>query len=101
MNPDTFTADPDLLAATVDDLAAVGADLEELALALQARVERLHGSWLGQAATAHAEAHHRWDQSCGAMRDALTRMRAAAAVARDNYTSAADANARSWAELGS
>ena len=97
---DAFAVDLNRLADTIEDLERVEEEMAELATRLTKRSTDLHLTWHGRAADAHVAAHGRWDARFAQLRDALDRMRAAAAVARDNYTAAADGNVRMWQQVG-
>ena len=60
------------------------------------RITRLHVTWTGEAAAAHAEAHQHWVCGEAMMRAALARMSAAGAIAHTNYTGAASTNLGMW-----
>ena len=97
---DTFDLDADQLTRTVDQMAACGAILQELADRLSARIAALHLTWDGVAAEAHRTAQAEWGASFAEMRESLDRMRAAARTAHTSYTSAADTNLRMWQQIG-
>jgi WXG100 family type VII secretion target len=59
-------------------------------------VTNLHGTWSGQAATAHAEAHRHWSQGEAMMREALTQLKTAGTTAHHNYTGAMSTNMTMW-----
>jgi uncharacterized protein YukE len=61
------------------------------------RVERLHPTWTGAAATAQALAQARWSAGAAEVQDSLASLRAVAAIAHANYAAAAHANHRMWA----
>jgi WXG100 family type VII secretion target len=73
--------------------------LDSIDARLTVAVRRLHDDWSGVAADAHTDVHAQWDAGFAAMRSALTGMRAAAEVARDNYHAAVEANVALWREL--
>ena len=100
MREDVYAVDADELASLVDDLARSHVALADLATDLDGQITDLHSSWSGSAADAHAIAQSTWDDGFAGMGEALTRMRQAADTAHRNYTSAASANLRMWAELG-
>jgi uncharacterized protein YukE len=61
------------------------------------RVERLHPTWAGEAATAQAHAQFRWAAGAAEVQDSLASLRAVAGVAQGNYAAAVVANSRMWA----
>lgn len=63
---------------------------------IDSRVTRLHTSWTGAAAAAHAEAHQHWVRGGAMMREALTRLEKAATTAHGNYTGAMSTNLGMW-----
>lgn len=91
-----FDVDTDRLAQTVTDMETVEAELRDLALRLDRTTTRLQATWTGRSAAAHEGAQQHWDEGLETMHDALTRMRGAARSAHDNYTRAAETNARMW-----
>lgn len=97
---DEFVVDADQLARTVDEIAACGEVLHQIATELAARSDSLHLSWEGTAAGAHHEAQTEWQRGFRDMRDALDQIRAAARTACANYTSAAGTNVRMWRQVG-
>lgn len=99
MSGPMFGVDTDDLLATVDDLAACGADLDDLLDEVAARVGGLHVTWSGRAALAQATAQADWEAGFRAMREGLATMRAAASTAHDNYAGAATTNLRMWEQL--
>jgi WXG100 family type VII secretion target len=62
-----------------------------------AGVRELRGSWTGSAAVRQAAAHEQWRAGAAEVRDALTELRTAAALAAENYGAAVAANRRMWA----
>lgn len=63
-----------------------------------ARVNRLHATWSGQAAQAHRAAHDKWKHGAEQMRAALAVMRQNAAAAHGNYSDAVKANTSMWGQ---
>lgn len=96
---DRFAVDVDELARVIGEMSTCEADLRDLADDLARRVRVLHDTWDGRAAVAQAVAQHEWEVGFRSMREALVRMRAAASVAHDNYTSAALTNVEMWGRL--
>lgn len=96
---DRFTIDVEDLARVIGEMATCEADLRDLADDVARRGRALHNTWDGRAAVAQAVAQHEWEAGFRTMREALVRMRAAASVAHDNYTSAALTNVEMWGRL--
>ena len=94
-----FTVDVDELRRVTGEMATCEDSLRDLADQVSRRVEALHETWDGRAAVAQDAAQHEWEAGFRSMREALVRMRAAASVAHDNYTSAALANVEMWGRL--
>ena len=96
---DTFDVDVDQLTLTIDQMAACGAALHDLADLLARRLASLHLTWGGASAEAHSTAQAAWEAGFSDTREALAQMRAAARTARTSYTSAADTNLRMWQQV--
>jgi WXG100 family type VII secretion target len=94
-----FAADLDDLLATVDDLAACGAELSELLAEVAGRITDLHVTRAGRAAVAQDAAQADWEAGFRTMHDGLAAMRAAATTAHRNYADAAGANVRMWEQV--
>ena len=97
---DTFDVDADQLTHTVEQMAACGATLDDLADLLARRLGALHLTWDGAAAEAHRTAQAEWEAGFAGMCEALDRMRSAARTAHTSYTSAAVTNLRMWQQVG-
>lgn len=93
-----FAANPEMLVDIVERMARFEQQLESALDDADQRVNRLHATWTGAAATEHLAAHRRWAQGAREMREALAVMRQIATVAEQNYTDAATTNAQMWAE---
>lgn len=91
--------DLDQLEWAITDLEAFERHLEREVAKLEALVAELSGSWSGDAATAHQQAHQLWTQGASRMRTALAQMRSAARTAHDNYGAAVAANLAMWQSL--
>lgn len=76
---------------TEESLVGTGDDLDRL-------MARLSAGWSGSAGEAQRLAHLEWARGLATMRDALRDLRAAADLAHGNYSRAADANERMWAQ---
>jgi len=94
-----FTVDLDRLADIVDRIARFDQHLESALDDADARVNRLHASWNGEAATRHREAHEEWKRGVAEMRSALAVMRQNALTAHENYLNAVTANVRMWEQV--
>ena len=88
--------DLDRLHQTVLRLRRFEAFLEDRLGQVDRSIRDLHGSWLGDASTAHLQAHQEWVRGAEEMRSATGALRLAAAIAHENYASAVRANARGW-----
>jgi WXG100 family type VII secretion target len=91
-----FRVDPHALADAVQRMAAFARYAEDMISEIDSRITRLHATWTGEAAAAHAEAHQHWVRGEAMMRAALARMGAAGATAHANYTGAASTNLGMW-----
>jgi WXG100 family type VII secretion target len=93
---EAFRVDPEALADAVQRMAAFARYAEDMISEIDSRITRLHATWTGEAAAAHAEAHQHWMRGEAMMRAALARISAAGAIARTNYTGAASTNLGMW-----
>lgn len=91
-----FRVDPQALADAVRRMAAFQRYAEDAIAEIDSRVTRLHETWTGEAAAAHAEAHQHWARGEAMMREALTQLQKVATTAHDNYTAAMSTNLRMW-----
>lgn len=94
--PGWFVVDLDQLDSVVSKLAAFEQTLERRIADVDARVQRVHGVWSGDAAAAHLAAHREWMSGARDMRTALSEIKTAAATAHANYSAALAANQRMW-----
>lgn len=93
---DRHRVDLPRLADIVEQISRFDQHLETALRDAQARVDKLHTTWAGDAATAHRQAHEEWVRGVADMRTALTVMRGNAQIAHGNYHGAATTNARMW-----
>ncbi len=93
---DAFRVDPQALADVVQQMAAFQRYAEDMITEIDSRVKRLHTTWTGQAAAAHAEAHQHWVRGEAMMREALAQLEKAATTAHGNYTGAVSTNLGMW-----
>lgn len=80
----------------VQRMAAFQRYAEDTIAEIDSRVTRLHASWTGEAAAAHAEAHRHWARGEAMMREALAQLKQATTTAHGNYTGAMSANLAMW-----
>lgn len=92
-----FAVNLEALADVVDRMAAFDRDVEQRLSELQARVNRLHGTWSGAAADEQRALHERWTAGAHDMREAVVALRRAASVSHGNYAAAIGANRSMWA----
>lgn len=95
----SYMVDLGELDGSISDMATFDGRVQTHLDALDAVVTRLHGHWHGDAAAAQRDAHQKWTSGAEEMRTALGEMKAAATVAHENYTHAADANRRMWQQV--
>jgi WXG100 family type VII secretion target len=93
---DRFIVNLEQLDSVVSKLAAFEQTLERHIADVDARVQRIHSVWSGQAAAANLAAHHEWMAGAQEMRTALADIKAAAATAHSNYSAAIAANKQMW-----
>lgn len=75
-----FRVDPTVLADAVARMAEFGRHVEELVAEIESLVTRLHVTWTGEGAAAHAEAQRHW-----AAGEAMMRQRARQLHRRDGH----------------
>lgn len=95
----SFAVDLDELDRVVAEMARCGDKLEALVEDVSHRVDLLHATWTGAAASAQADAQRAWEHGFRQMHAALATMRAAAGRAHGNYLRAATTNVRMWGQL--
>lgn len=88
--------DPQALADSVQRMADFQRYAEDMITEIDSRVARLHTTWTGGAAAAHAEAHQHWVRGEAMMREALAQLKKVAATAHGNYTGAMSTNLGMW-----
>lgn len=93
---EAFRVDPQALADAVQRMTAFQRYAEDMITEIDSRVTRLHATWTGEAAAAHAEAHQHWVRGEAMMREALARLEKVATTAHDNYTGAMSTNLGMW-----
>lgn len=96
MVAEAFRVDPQALADAVQRMVEFQRYAEDMITEIDSRVTRLHETWTGEAAAAHAEAHQHWVRGEAMMREALARLKKTAATAHGNYTGAMSANLAMW-----
>jgi WXG100 family type VII secretion target len=94
--PGWFAVDLERLDGIVSKLAGFEQTLERRIADVDARVQRIHGVWCGDAAAAHLAAHREWMDGARRMRTALAEIAEAAATAHANYSAAVAANKQMW-----
>lgn len=93
---EAFRVDPEALADAVQRMGAFQQYAEHMISEIDSRITRLHATWTGEAAAAHAEAHLHWARGEAMMRAALAQLSGAGAIAHANYTGAASTNLAMW-----
>jgi WXG100 family type VII secretion target len=94
---DRFRVDLAQLDQIAIRLAGLAGYMSDQFAELDRRVAALHdGSWSGQAASAHAEAHREWSAGAAEFHHGVADMQAAAKKAHAHYTSAINANRRTF-----
>jgi WXG100 family type VII secretion target len=96
---DPFTVDLARLAEMIEQLSSFDRYLEQALDEAGRRVDELHVSWSGEAASAQRAAHQEWVRGAEDMRAGLATMRAIAATAHGNYSSAVTTNTRMWEQI--
>ncbi|ARG72738.1 WXG100 family type VII secretion target [Mycobacterium kansasii] len=91
-----FRVDPAALSEAVERMAEFGRHTESMLAEIDSLVTRLHVTWTGQGAAAHAEAHRHWALGEAMMRQALAQLRTAGQGAHANYSGAMSTNSRMW-----
>ncbi len=93
---DAFSVDPEALADALQLMDEFVRHTESVVGEIDSLVTHLHGTWSGEAAAAHAEAHRHWSRGEAMMREALAQLKTAGTTAHDNYTGAMTANTAMW-----
>ena len=88
--------DPEALADAVQRMAAFARYAEDMISEIDSRITRLHATWTGEGAAAHAEAHRHWTRGEAMMREALAQLKSAASTAHANYTGVMAQNLSMW-----
>jgi WXG100 family type VII secretion target len=91
-----FRVDPAALLAVVDRMSSYEQELEGHLAQAASSVAQLGTSWSGDGGAAERSAQERWDEGAREMREALARLRQIAEGAHENYSGAAQTNARIW-----
>ena len=94
-----YDVDLDELASVIGAMAACQRGLGDLAREVDAETARLHATWTGRAAEAHATSHDSWREGYAAMVTALAGLRRLGETARDAYTGAGEANHALWEQV--
>jgi WXG100 family type VII secretion target len=94
-----YAVDLELMAATIEQLAAAEVACDEALDDIRRDVARLHLTWTGRAAAAQAEAQEAWEAGFVRMRAGLAAMREAAGTSHGNYRAAVEANLAMWRSL--
>lgn len=99
MSGDGYHVDLAQLADVIDRLDRFDQYLERAVEQAEQRVNRLHGSWTGEAAAAHLAAYREWQRGAAEMRAGLATMRSITSTAHVNYTNGVNTNQRMWAQV--
>jgi WXG100 family type VII secretion target len=93
---EALRVDPHELADAVGRMAEFQRYAEDMLAEIDSLVSKLHSTWTGRGAAAHAEAHRHWARGEAMMREALAQLRSAGATAHRNYTGAMSTNLAMW-----
>lgn len=93
---DPFSVDPEALADATQRMGEFLQHAESVVAEIDSLVTRLHLTWSGRAAAAHAEAHRHWTHGEATMREALNHLQSASSTAHHNYTQAMATNSAMW-----
>jgi WXG100 family type VII secretion target len=93
---EAFRVDPQALADAVARMTAFQRYADDMITEIDSRVTRLHTTWTGEAAAAHAEAHQHWVRGEAMMREALAQLEKVATTAHGKNTRAISTNHRMW-----
>jgi WXG100 family type VII secretion target len=93
---DAFSVDTDVLADAIQRMGEFVRHTESVVTEIDSLVTHLHGTWSGQAAAAHAEAHRQWSHGEATMRQALNLLKTVGGTAHRNYTQAMATNSAMW-----
>jgi WXG100 family type VII secretion target len=93
---EAFSVDPDALSHAIQLMDEFVRHTESVVSEIDSLITHLHGTWSGEAATAHAAAHRHWAHGEATMREALKALKTAGNTAHHNYTGVMAANAAMW-----
>jgi WXG100 family type VII secretion target len=93
---EAFSVDPEALAHAIQLMDEFVRHTESIVSEIDSLVTHLHGTWSGEAAAAHAEAHRHWAHGEATMREVLNALKAAGNTAHHNYTGVMAANTAMW-----
>ena len=93
---DAFAVDLDRLADILERMTWYQAVVDSMLDECDSVVDNLHATWEGEASAAHAAAHEQWRQGADMMRTALGQLRSAGEHAHTSYSSAVEANLKTW-----
>jgi ESAT-6 family protein len=93
-----FSVDLEEVSDVAAEMKAFQKSFEDRLAQLDKLVADLHLTWVGEAATAHRQAHEQWTTGAKEMHEGLGDMHEAATTAHDNYHSAATSNADMWSQ---
>jgi WXG100 family type VII secretion target len=91
-----FAVDLEMLQDVVDRMCGFERSLAQVLDDVDAKVARLHGTWMGDAAAAHRRAHQEWVSGAQQMHAAIVTLRRIGATAHANYAAAIAANRAMW-----
>lgn len=91
-----FAVDPAALLSVVDRMSQFDGQLEAQLARAAASVTQLGTSWYGDGGESERSAQQRWEDGAREMGEALARLRQIAEGAHENYSTAAQTNARNW-----
>jgi WXG100 family type VII secretion target len=94
-----YSVDLDQLDQVIEGMGKFDTALDEHMKKLDARINRLHTTWSGDAASAQKAEHEKWMQAAREMRHAMATMRSAGRTAHDNYSRAIAANVGMWDQV--
>jgi len=84
------------LGELMGEMEKITGDLDELIADVDRTASRLHHTWIGDAAAAHAKAHDTWTKAARQMHEALDDLRVVGLTAEANYNAAVEANLKMW-----
>ncbi|SIS22054.1 WXG100 family type VII secretion target [Williamsia sterculiae] len=96
MSDGAFRVDLSEVEQFVNDLRAFVSRAQDQVDALNKDIDRLHITWRGEAAQAHRDAHQRWVEGMGHLRDGISDIARSADHSHRAYTGVQELHQKMW-----